>query len=52
MIPSVKLATPILLSPGDIRLDVAGGGAVGTTARVEWEITYIPWSSASIVTAV
>lgn len=49
---NAKLSTPILLSPGDIRLDVAGGGVLGTTARVEWEMTYIPWSSASIVTAV
>lgn len=47
-----KLVAPVLLTPGDIRLDVAGGGAIGTTARVSWSMAWIPWSSAARVAAV
>ena len=46
------LATPILLDPGDIKLNVAGGGAVGTTARVKWDAVWIPYDSAASLTAV
>ncbi len=48
---NARLAAPILLPPGDIRLDVAGGGAIGTTARVEWSLAYIPWDAAVTVAA-
>jgi len=37
-----RLATPIALDAGDIKLNVAGGGAVGTTARVKWSVSYVP----------
>lgn len=49
---SVLLAVPLLLEAGDIRLDVTGGGAIGTTARVAWDIVYAPWDPAAVVTAV
>jgi hypothetical protein len=40
---NARLAAPILLDPGDIKLNVAGGGAIGTTARVRWDAVYVPW---------
>lgn len=50
---NVRLATPIALSAGgDIKLNVAGGGAIGTTARVKWGLTYLPLSSDGAVVAV
>lgn len=49
---NAKLAAPVLLSPGDIRLDVAGGGAIGTDARVAWSVAWIPWDDEARVTAV
>ena len=48
----VKLAIPIALATGDIKLNVAGGGAIGTTARVAWGLTYIPLSTDGAVVAV
>jgi len=47
----VKLATPIALDAGDIKLNVTGGGAIGTTARAKWGITWVPLSSAATVAA-
>jgi hypothetical protein len=47
----IKLATPIALDVGDIKLNVAGGGAVGTTARVKWGITWVPLVAAATVAA-
>lgn len=48
----VRLATPIALDTGDIKLNVAGGGAIGTTARVLWGVTYVPLDSTGAVVAV
>lgn len=48
----VKLATPIALVAGDIKLNVAGGGAVGTTARVKWGAFYVPLSADGALVAV
>jgi hypothetical protein len=48
----VKLATPIAVDAGDIKLNVAGGGAVGTAARVKWGVLYVPLDSTAVVTAV
>jgi hypothetical protein len=49
---NAKLATPLLLDPGDIKLNVAGGGTVGTTARVRWDAVYAPWDDGATLTAV
>lgn len=49
---NARLATPILLDPGDLKLNVAGGGAVGTTARVRWDATWVPWDDGATLTAV
>lgn len=46
------LAAPLALSDGDVKLNVAGGGAIGTTARVEWGLTYVPLSADGSVSAV
>lgn len=46
------LAAPILLPAGNIRLDVAGGGAIGTTARVKWTAVYVPLDNAAVLSAV
>lgn len=46
------LAVPIALDAGDIKLNVAGGGAVGTTARVKWVAAYVPLDAGSRLTAV
>jgi hypothetical protein len=35
-----NLAVPIALDPGDLKLSVTGGGAIGTTARVNWVASY------------
>jgi len=48
----VLLAAPLALSDGDIKLNVAGGGAIGTTARVEWGLTYVPLSADGAIVAV
>lgn len=41
---SIVLATPYAAVAGDIKLNVAGGGAIGTTARVTWGMTWLPLS--------
>jgi hypothetical protein len=48
-----KLAVPIVLDPGDIKLNVTGGGAIGTTCRVRWGMWWVPLDStpATAVTA-
>lgn len=48
----VALAKPLAMWDGDVKLNVAGGGAVGTTARVEWGLTYVPLSADGAVAAV
>lgn len=48
----VSLATPITMDAGDIKLTVAGGGAIGTTARARWGCTYVPWTDDGAVVAV
>ncbi len=47
-----KLSVPILLDPGDIVLNVAGGGAIGTAARVRWDAIWVPWDTGAALTAV
>lgn len=49
---NARLATPIVMDVGDIKLNVAGGGAVGTTARVRWGLTYISLDDTARVVAV
>lgn len=49
---NARLATPIAMDVGDIKLNVAGGGAVGTTARVRWGLTYISLDDTARVVAV
>jgi hypothetical protein len=49
---SPVLATPYALETGDIKLNVAGGGAIGTDARVSWGLTYIPLSADGAIAAV
>jgi hypothetical protein len=51
MSDGVALAAPLAFSDGDIKLTCAGGGAVGTTARVEWGLTYVPLSTDGAVAA-
>jgi len=48
----VALATPIALTAGDLKLTAAGGGAVGTTARIEWGVLWVPLSADGAVVAV
>jgi hypothetical protein len=48
----VRLATPIALDPGDIKLNVAGGGAIGTTCRVGWGALWVPLSNTGLLTTV
>lgn len=48
----IALETPISLDAGDIFLNVTGDGAIGTTARVHWGLTYVPLSSNGAVVAV
>jgi hypothetical protein len=48
----VALESPIAMDAGDIKLNVAGGGTIGTTARVHWGLTYVPLSSNGAVVAV
>ena len=52
MSDQVLLAAPLAVWDGDIKLNVAGGGAIGTTARVEWGLTYVPLSADGAVVAV
>jgi hypothetical protein len=46
------LAKPLALETGDIKLNVAGGGAIGTTARVAWGMTWLPLSADGAVSVV
>lgn len=48
----IALEAPLGLVAGDIKLTCAGGGAIGTTARVAWGLTYIPLSADGAVVAV
>ena len=48
----VALEAPIACDAGDIKLNVTGGGAIGTTARVHWGLTYVPLSANGAVVAV
>lgn len=48
----LALENPIAMDAGDIKLNVAGGGAIGTAARVHWGLTYIPLSASGAVVAV
>ncbi len=49
---NARLATPIVMDAGDIKLNVAGGGAIGTTARVKWGLTYMSLDDTARVVAV
>lgn len=46
------IAAPLAMYAGDIKLTCAGGGAIGTTARVQWSLTYLPLTSTGAVVAV
>lgn len=45
------LPNPVELTKGDIKLNVAGGGTVGTTARVKWGLWYVPIEAGAVITA-
>lgn len=47
----VKLAVPIAMDVGDIKLTTAGGGAIGTTCRAKWGLFWVPLGSAATVAA-
>lgn len=49
---TVALAYPLALDAGDIMATMAGGGAIGLTARVAWGLTYIPLSADGAIAAV
>jgi hypothetical protein len=49
---NIPLAIPLALMAGDIKLTSAGGGAIGTTARIRWSCTYVPLSSDGAIVAV
>lgn len=46
------LEEPFVLGAGDIVWTTTGGGAIGTTARVKWDLWYVPLDSGVTVTAV
>jgi hypothetical protein len=48
----VRLNYQLAAVAGDIKLTTAGGGAIGTTARVKWGLTYLPLSQDGAVVAV
>jgi hypothetical protein len=48
----VRLATPITLDIGNIKVNTTGGGAIGTTARVSWGAIWVPLVDAGVLTAV
>lgn len=52
MSDQVLIAAPLALTDGDIKLNCAGGGAIGAAARVEWGLTYLPLSADGAVVAV
>lgn len=47
-----RLAVPVAMDAGDIKLNVAGGGAIGTAARVKWVATYVPLDGNGVLVAV
>jgi hypothetical protein len=50
---NVLLAAPLAVTDGDIKItEAGGGGTLGTTARIEWGLTYIPVSADGAVVAV
>jgi hypothetical protein len=48
----VRLAVPIALDAGNIKVNSTGGGAIGTTARVSWGAIWVPLSNTGVLTAV
>lgn len=48
----VALANPIQVTKGDLKLNVTGGGAIGTTARAKWGLWYVPIEAGATITAV
>lgn len=48
----IKLAVPIGLDPGDLKLTTSGGGAIGTTARVKWVASYVVLDPGALLVAV
>jgi len=52
MSDNILLAAPLAVSDGDIKItEAGGGGTIGTTARIEWGLTYIPLSADGAVVA-
>jgi hypothetical protein len=49
---NLALANPIPMVAGDIKLNVAGGGAIGATCRVSWGVLWVPLSTDGSVVAV
>lgn len=50
---NLALADPIpLAGGGDIKLNVAGGGAIGTTCRVKWGVLWLPLSADGAIASV
>jgi hypothetical protein len=45
------LENPYVLGPGDIVLGVTGAGSIGTTARIQWDLIYLPIDSGATVSA-
>ena len=52
MSDGTSLALPLALWAGDIKATMAGGGAIGTAARVAWSLTYVPLSADGAIVAV
>lgn len=49
---NVLLAAPLATWDGDIKATMAGGGTLGTAARIEWGLTYLPLSADGAVVAI
>jgi hypothetical protein len=49
---NLALATPIACDTGDIKLNVAGGGAIGATCRVSWGLLWLPLTADGAVAVV
>lgn len=52
VVSNAALEQPLVLAEGDILWTTAGGGTVGTTTRVRWDVWYVPLDDGAIVTAV
>ena len=52
VVASAALEQPLILAAGDIAWTTAGGGTVGTTTRVRWDVWYVPLDDGAVVTAV